>query len=199
MASPPGQALLSRSSSDSSMCCCDAGLLSGAFAPASGCGSNPFADCRQQESWAPVHALSLSGDADEDVTATLWNTDRDTSIADALLRRLLTGETGTGGRSGFVQRPQRMTGAVSQHLDLFPRPSISLLNISDGAAGVSGAPSDGAAVSGWSRQGSAAPSTALTLGLTPPISAFATRGQGDYGGSSRSKTCALCLRVFVPS
>ena len=191
MASPPGPALISRSSSDSSMCCCDAGLLSSGFGPASDCGSNPFADCRQEEGWVPVRALSLSGDADEDATSTLWNTDRDTSIADALLRGLLTGDTGVGGRSGFVRQPLRMAGMRSRHLDLFPEPSLPLLNLSDSAAGISGAPDDGAAASGWSRQGSTVPSTALSPRLTPPISAFVTRGQADHGGSSRSKTCAL--------
>ena len=203
MASPPGQSLLSRSGSvcseDSSMCCCDAGLLSSGLGPARSCGSNPFDDFRQLERWAPVPALSLAGDADEDAQGSLWNTDRDTSIADALLRRLLTGETGAGGRSAFVRRRLRMTGMGAPHLDHFLEPSLSPLYITDGAAAVSRIAGDGAAATGPPWQGSTMPTMAPAAHLHPPISAFVARGQAGRGASSRSKTCvtlALSVRAM---
>jgi hypothetical protein len=173
------------------MCCCDAGLLSSGLGAASSCGSNPFDDSRQLERWVPVPALSLAGDGngDEDAPGSLWNTDRDTSIADALLRRLLTGQAGAGNRSGLVRRPLRMTGLGAPHLDQLLEPSLSPLHISDGAA---------AAASGSPWQGSAVPSSAPATRLTPPISAFVAPGQAGRGASSRSKTCAGCLSLFAP-
>jgi len=179
MASPPSKTLPSRSNSgSSSMSCCDAGLLysrgSGGFGHVEVCGGNPFGDARQLERWAPIQPLTADATRDQaEPPAGLWNTDRDTSVADALLRHILLFGEGHGKSiRSFAQMAPRRRGDTLN----YAAPSLAPLKLSDGGGGGDGAT---ARASGSS--------SAAAFRMSPQ-SSVVTTAPGTPGHTARSKT-----------
>ena len=198
MASPPGKALLSRSNSgSSSMSCCDAGpwssSCSGGFGPVEGCGVNPFGDARQLERWAPIPPLA--GDATRDAAETpaqLWNTDRDTSVADALLRHILLFGEGHSSKTSrsFPLRAPRSRGVSLDYARAhdYAEPSLAPLQLSNnGGGGAAAARRSGSGFSPQNSSSAAFSMSPLALRTSPRVSIPATT-PGAPGHTARSKT-----------
>ena len=164
------------------MCCCDAGVLSSSsgFETFGGCGGNPFDDVRQLEHWAPIQPLAADARGDQAKPPDgLWNTDRDTSVADALLRHILL--FGEGHAMQFSQRAPR------RRVFLDPaEPSLLPLKLSDGGTTAVAAGSSGSESPQKSPSAAAAFSATRTR-AAPPASVFAMAQLGQ-GYAGRSKT-----------
>ena len=180
MASPPAKTLPSRSNSgSSSLSCCDAGLLYSAGSGGcgvEGIGVNPFGDARQLERWAPIQPLAADATRDPaEPPAGLWNTDRDTSVADALLRHILLFGGEGHGKSirSFAQMAPRRRGDT---LD-YAAPSLAPLKLADGGGGGGGAT---ARASGSSSM--------AAFRMSPQASVVAESSPGTPGHTARSKT-----------
>ena len=190
MASPPGKTVPSRSSSgSSSMSCCDAGLLcssssgGGGFGTIDGCGGNPFGDARQLEHWAPIQPLAADASRDQaEPPAHLWNTDRDTSIADALLQHiLLFGEGHSGNSRSFALRAPRRLGTTLDYTE----PSLAPLKLSHGGGAAAVARASG---SGFSPQKSSTAAFSVSPQRLSPQTRVLAMSPGSPGHTARSKT-----------